>query len=123
MLYYKYTNFVEKICVFLTLSIFFVKCVVARSFKAFLILTSINKHIFKKINTCIIKKTKSSFQVSIDFWVTSEGLHASDSLSFSNFGIIETHERESVDLIELKGYLYTCYGVAMTRIYQVMVLP
>ena len=48
----------------------------------------------------------SSFQVSIDFWATSEGLHASDSLSFSNFGIIETHEVESVNLIELKGYLH-----------------
>ena len=46
----------------------------------------------------------SSFQVSIDFWDTSEGLHASDSLSFSSFGIIETHEGESVNLIELKGY-------------------
>ena len=48
----------------------------------------------------------SSFQVSIDFWATSEGLHASDSLSFSNFGIIETHEGESVNLTELKGYLH-----------------
>ena len=48
----------------------------------------------------------SLFQVSIDFWATSEGLHASDSLSFSNFGIIETHEGESVNLIELKGYLH-----------------
>ena len=48
----------------------------------------------------------SSFQVSIDFWATSEGLHASDSLSFSNFGIIETHEGESVNFIELKGYLH-----------------
>ena len=47
----------------------------------------------------------SSFQVSIDFWATSEGLHASDSLSFSNFGIIETHEGESVNFIELKWYL------------------
>ena len=48
----------------------------------------------------------SSFQVSIDFWATSEGLHASDSLSFSNFEIIETREGESVNLIELRGYLY-----------------
>ena len=65
----------------------------------------------------------SSFQVSIDFWATNERLHASDFLSFSNFWIIETHERESVNLIELKGFLSTCYGVAITRIYQVMVLP
>ena len=48
----------------------------------------------------------SSFQVSIDFWATSEGFHASDFLSFSNFGIIETHEGESVDYIELKGYVH-----------------
>ena len=48
----------------------------------------------------------SSFQVSIDFWATSEGPHASDSLSFSNFEIIETHEGESVNLIELKRYLH-----------------
>ena len=48
----------------------------------------------------------NSFQVSIDFWATSEGLYASDSLGFSNFGIIETHEGESVNLIELKGYLH-----------------
>ena len=48
----------------------------------------------------------SSFQVSIDFWATSEGLHASDSLSFSNFGTIETHEGESVKLIELNEYLH-----------------
>ena len=48
----------------------------------------------------------SSFQVSIDFWATSEGLHASDSLSFSNFGIIETREEESVNLIEPKGDLH-----------------
>ena len=47
----------------------------------------------------------SSFQVNIDFWATSEGLHTSDSLSFSNFGIIETHEGESVNFIELKGYV------------------
>ena len=47
-----------------------------------------------------------SFQVAIDFWATYEGVHASDSLSFSNFGIIETHEVESVNLIELKGYLH-----------------
>ena len=48
----------------------------------------------------------SSFQVSIDFWATSEGLHASDSLSFSNFGIIETHEGESVKFTELKEYVH-----------------
>ena len=47
----------------------------------------------------------SSFQVSIDFWATSEGLHASDSLSFPNFEIIETQEGESVNLIEFNGYL------------------
>ena len=47
-----------RICLFLTLSIFFVKCAVARSFKAFLILTNISKHIFQKINTSIIKKQK-----------------------------------------------------------------
>ena len=35
-----------RICVFLTLSIFFVKCAVVRSFKAFFILTNISKHIF-----------------------------------------------------------------------------
>ena len=45
-----------QICIFLTLSIFFVKCAVARSFKTFFILTNITKHIFLKINTCIIKK-------------------------------------------------------------------
>ena len=44
------------------------------------------------------------FQVSIDFWATSEGLPTSDFLSFSNFEIIETHEGESVNLPELKGY-------------------
>ena len=53
-----------------------------------------------------LNKNMSLFQVSIDFWATSEGLHASDSLSFSNFGIIETHEGESVNLVELKGYLH-----------------
>ena len=47
-----------RICIFLTLSIFFVKCAVARSFKAFFILTNISNHIFLKINTCIIKKQK-----------------------------------------------------------------
>ena len=57
--------------------------------------------IYQKLN-----KNMSSFQVSIDFWATSEGLHASDSLSFSNFGIIETHEGESVNLTELKGCLH-----------------
>ena len=66
-----------------------------------------------------LNKNMSLFQVSINFWGTSEGHHASDSLSFSNFGIIETHEGESVNFIELKGYL----GVAITRIYLVMVLP
>ena len=45
-------------------------------------------------------------QVSIDFWATSEGLHASDYPRFSNFGIIETHEGESVNLIKVKGYLH-----------------
>ena len=35
-----------RIYIFLTLSIFFVKCAVARSFKAFFILTNISKHIF-----------------------------------------------------------------------------
>ena len=44
------------------------------------------------------------FQVSIDFWATSVGLPTSDFLSFSNFEIIETHEGESVNLPELKGY-------------------
>ena len=48
----------------------------------------------------------SLFQVSIDFWATIEGLHDSDSLSLSNFGIIETHEGESENLIELKGHLH-----------------
>ena len=48
----------------------------------------------------------SLFQVSIDFWATCEGVHASDCLSFSNFGIIETHEGESVNLMELKEYLH-----------------
>ena len=55
------TNFIEKKyenLLFLTLSIFFVKRAVARSFKACLILTNISKHIFQKINTCIIKKQK-----------------------------------------------------------------
>ena len=47
----------------------------------------------------------SLFHVSIDFWATSEGFHSSHSESFSNFGIIETHAGESVNLIELKGYL------------------
>ena len=85
----------------------------------------------------------SSFQVSIDFWATSEGLHASDSLSFSNFGIIETHEGESVNFIELKGYLHVmvfpklgyiklwfCCNLyvsscnfAITRAHQTVVLP
>ena len=46
------------------------------------------------------------FQVSIDFWAKIEGLHDSDSLSLSNFGIIETHEGESDNLFELKGYLH-----------------
>ena len=35
-----------RICIFLTLSIFFVKCAVARSFKTFFILPNISKHIF-----------------------------------------------------------------------------
>ena len=35
-----------RICIFLTLSMFFVKCAVARSFKTFFILTNIAKHIF-----------------------------------------------------------------------------
>ena len=48
----------------------------------------------------------SLFQASIDFWATSEGLHTSDSMSFSCFGIIETPEGESVNLTELKGYLH-----------------
>lgn len=37
--------------------------------------------------------------------LTNIRLHASDSLNFSNFWIIETHEEESDNLIELKGYL------------------
>ena len=48
----------------------------------------------------------SLFQVSIDSWATIEGLHDSDSLSLSNFGIIETHEGESENLIELEGHLH-----------------
>ena len=47
-----------KFVYFSLLAYFFVKCAVARSFKAFFILTNISKHIFKKINTCIIKKQK-----------------------------------------------------------------
>ena len=39
----------KRIWLFLTLSIFFVKCTVARSFKAFFILTNISKHIFKHL--------------------------------------------------------------------------
>ena len=48
----------------------------------------------------------SLFQVSIDFWATIEGPYDSDSLILSNFGIIETHEGESDNLIEFKGYLH-----------------
>ena len=39
----------------------------------------------------------SSFEVSIDFWPPNEGLHASDSLSFYNFGITKAHEGEYVN--------------------------
>ena len=61
----------------------------------------------------------SSFEVSIDFWPPNEGLHASDSLSFCNFGITKAHEGEYVNQAQRVS---TGYGVAITRIYQVMVL-
>ena len=47
--------------------------------------------IYQKLN-----KNMNSFQASIDFWQASERFHASDSLNFSNFWIIETHEEEYV---------------------------
>ena len=43
---------------FSLLAYLFVKCAVARSLKAFFILTNISKHIFWKINTCMIQKQK-----------------------------------------------------------------
>ena len=62
-----------KICLFLTLSIFFVKCAVARSFKTFFILINISEHIFLKINTHLIKKTIKKMSPQVKCYETYLG--------------------------------------------------